>query len=110
MNLGSLFKFVKDALVDLAGRAVEGFARAVADWVMERVERLATSVADRLRRYADDQRRSGVSEERLGTRITDTLVDTLDTLRADLVRRREHLSAEELLSMFEQQLALPQLA
>lgn len=105
MNTSSLTSFLKDALVELAARAVEEFARGLAAWVVERIERLVGAVADRMRGHAHRQRAAGVDEQRLSARITDSLLDALDSLRADLLRRRESMTAEQALSMFEAQLS-----
>jgi hypothetical protein len=96
--------------VTVAGPAVSAqpTARCHQPWVRHPGDSRRRS-PHRRRRNADGQRSKGSSADHLGTRLTDAPVDALDSLRADLVQRREHLSAQEALSMFDQQMALSQL-
>ena len=110
MSLSQIAMWVRDALITLAKEVVQ-FAistakQLVLDGIAWVVERLATEVHG----YAQRQRAAGVSEDAIGTRVTDTLVASLDAVRADLIRRRETLTAEQALAAFREGMALPQFA
>lgn len=104
MNIISdVASIVWNGVKEVAGNLWGYLARSAFDWLLEGLERLVQRVVNKLRIWAEARSDEGTVRA-MGVTVVDSMVISLARIQEELVLRRETLTAEGALVIFQSQL------